>query len=330
MIREVRIKTAADESGVTGNMEVTAVVENRFENEMFLWAAIADEEGNEADRIFPLPLEENMQFCMRIPRVRLWDAEGVYLYDLVLEIRDAQGQVLENTVKKIAFYSLRCDESGLSVNGKTVRVRAVRLRETADFFKKCRQFFCNTVVVPEESDRDRVKEKCLEYGLYMVTEKEWKEMPDGQKMRQSEDGAGDPKDDAGSSQSGAGGPKDDAGSFQSGARDPENNPDFGLNVVQQGVLIENRCVFQNVSDYILRCTVREENGSEGKVLQSCEMSADIPPGTSRYIEYPFEPLPKAGKYIYRAELIRKKDTAWAAGGDAAAREEAVIMNFFGI
>lgn len=302
MIREVRIKTAVDESGVTGNMEVTAIVENRFENEMFLWAAIADEEGNEADRIFPLPLEENMQFCMRIPRVRLWDAEGVYLYGLVLEIRDAQGQVLENTVKKIAFYSLRCDESGLSVNGKTVRVRAVRLRETADFFKKCRQFFCNTVVVSEESDRDRVKEKCLEYGLYMVTEREWKEMPDGQKMRQLEDGT----------------------------EDQENNPDFGLNVVQQGVLIENRCVFQNVSDYILRCTVREENGSEGKVLQSCEMSADIPPGTSRYIEYPFEPLPKAGKYIYRAELIRKKDTAWAAGGDAAAREEAVIMNFFGI
>ncbi|MDO5538678.1 MAG: DUF4981 domain-containing protein [Eubacteriales bacterium] len=303
MIEEIRIKTSVEDDMLTGNLEVTVLAEHESAQGRFLWAYTADREGAEADRIFPVPVERQIQFCMQIRDVRLWNAETVYLYDLILEIRDKENNVLERTAKKIAFYRSRLENGAYLVNGKEILLRPVLLREDSEaFWKACKLSFCNAVVAPDTCGCGRCKEHCLEYGLYMLTWEEWKQISEcrGLKLCVMENMPG-----------------------------PEKNPDFELNVVQQGVLIENKCIFQNVSDYTIECIVcKEENG--GRQVRICSMEADIPPGSSRYIEYPFEPLEEAGKYIYRVRLIRKRDTAWGSQGDSAAEGEAVIMNFFGI
>lgn len=44
-----------------------------------LCASLVDREGQEMDRIFPLPMEEEMQFCMRVEDPQLWNAEDPLL-----------------------------------------------------------------------------------------------------------------------------------------------------------------------------------------------------------------------------------------------------------
>lgn len=301
MIKEIKIKASVEDDMLKGNLEVA--IRAKTEPGLFLWACIEAEDGKEADRIFPIPLERQMQFCMQIPDVRLWDAETVYLYTLTLELKNAEGVLVERIMKKAAFYRWDMETEGCFLNGKKLILRPVLLGEDSDaFWKACKLSFYNTLVVPDGCDCRCYKERCLRYGLYLLSWKEWEQISGGREAELPE---------------------------LETVPGVKKNPDFELNVVQQGVLIENKCIFQNVSDYTVECIVCKEECTSRQVRR-CSMETDIPPGSSRYMEYPFEPLEEAGKYIYRVRLIRKKDTAWAAGGEAAAEGEAVIMNFFSI
>lgn len=302
MIEEVRWKPDLEEDLRTGSLEVTVYGGGKQEPGTFLWAVLKDEEGNEADRIFPLPMEEKMQFCMQVQKVKLWNAEEVCLYDLVLEQKDEQDQVLRKVVKKIGFYRQKVNEQGLNVNGRVISVRPVMAEKLQkEILAGCKGHFYNALVVHDDKERESLQELCLEYGLYRITGEEWEKLCQNESVPLK--------------------------NLNLEVQRPEDNPNFELNVVRQGVLIENKSFFQNVSDYVIKCMVYKEGPSGRSVVRQCQLDEDVPPGSSRYMEFPFEMAGEIGKHIYRVELVRRKKVAWIPEGQAEAAGETVIMDF---
>lgn len=97
-IDKIATKVTWDELTCTGNVEVTTLIDGiekqALENQTGLYltrseaytepvlcACVMDAEGNEKDRIFPLPLENEISFCMRVEQPKLWNAEDPYCYN---------------------------------------------------------------------------------------------------------------------------------------------------------------------------------------------------------------------------------------------------------
>ena len=121
-ISKIKIKSTIDDDFQTGNLEV--ILHANAEETVFLCAQLLDRNGAEVDRIFPIAVEREMDFCMQVTAVNLWNAESVYLYDLVMELRDEKMQLLGSTVKKIAF---RRWDTGYILNGKEPYLREKKL-----------------------------------------------------------------------------------------------------------------------------------------------------------------------------------------------------------
>ena len=316
-VKEIEIQTAVTEDFGVGSLEVTVRMESaqdskaayaeekgdvdkegmqkaffiRSEKEtLYLWAQLNDPKGGEVDRIFPVPAEDEIQFCMQADAPVLWNAECPHLYDLVLELRDGENRLLGCTVKKIAFRRWEETDGALLLNGKEPRLRVFPCAEvTAENLTACKLGFCNTIYIPREKRTAQAQESCLEYGVYLLTEEADK------KQKERNDTS-------------------------------ERNPDFELNVVNQGVLIENKSTYINVNQYELYYSLRKEGADN--FFSAGITAADIAAGASRYVELPFGRPNEPGNYIYRAALRLKEKTPWADQGAEIAVSESRIANLF--
>lgn len=326
-ITHINVHAQAEKEGETGNLEV--VMRCAAPEKGFVCAQLLSEEGQEEDRIFPVPTGEEIDFCMQVPAVRLWDMERAYLYDLLLELRDEQMRLLGCTVKKIVFRSAEKEQGQLWLNGQRIslcpwvcteeEVRAVlEAPSGCPGTASSRQLGAESAGCPaaENCDcterklrcwlaaikrgrynalllkpgqpawrREMLAELCPQYGLYYTEEAETE---------------------------------------TAGTRTGGQDAGFELNVTQEGVLLENRCVFTNAAEYELRYGLFHE----GKAICQGSLCADVPPGSGRYIELPFAVLHEAGEYVYRASLHLKKDMPWADRGYMIAVGESLISNLF--
>ena len=291
-ITEIKIKNTVE--GENGSLEVR--IHARTGEPAFLCAQLLTADGREADRIFPVAVEAQMDFCMQAQPVQLWDAERVRLYDLVLELRDEKMQLLGSTVKKIAFR--RWDAPDI-LNGKKIE-RRVKLagkwerfgvKEIRNQLSQLKNAHYNTLRINRADASEAWRELCLEYGIYL-----------------EETGPLSPEENAHAGQE-----------WLCGA-----TTDFALNVTQQGVLIENHCVFANASEYELHYALLHE----GKTVYQGNMEADVPPGSGRYVEIAYPAPLEAGEYCYRAALRLKRDTAWAKKGTELAAGETAVSNIY--
>lgn len=101
-------------------------------------------------------------------------------------------------------------------------------------------------------------------------------------------------------------------------KEEESNPDFSLQVVQTGVLIENTSTFVDASEYDLHYEILDESG---KIWSENELCTEVPAGTSKYVDIPFEHPSEPGEYIYRVSLRLKKDAAWLQKGTPLYRQK---------
>ena len=266
-----------------------------------LCACLISRDGQEMDRIFPLPLEEEMQFCMRVEEPQLWNAEKPYCYQLVLEIMEGQNFCQDRRVEPVAFTGWKIIDGKTCINGKAVTFRGVEFpegkkepEEIQEFLKKMKQNFQNTLLVKTGQKNAQLRRWCLEYGIYLLEE----------------------------------GKDVDAGWLRARLdldKEKGNNPDFSLQVVQTGVLIENRSTFANASEYGLQYEILDDSGNKWSENELC---ADVPAGTSKYVDMPFERPSQPGEYTYRVELRLKKDAAWAPKGYAIVSAETKIANLY--
>lgn len=276
------------------------ISQDAYENPV-LAACIVDREGVEADRIFPLPLEKEMQFCMRVENPQLWNAEDPCCYQLVLEIMEGENFCQDRRVEPVAFRGWKIVEGQTCINDRLVSFRAAALPDgmrdedaIRKFLQKMKQSWQNTLLVKAGEKNAQLEKSCLEYGIYLLEE----------------------------------GKDVDAGWLRARLdleRQEENNPDFSLQVVQTGVLIENKSTFVDASEYELHYEILD---SSGKMWSEDELCTEVPAGTSKYVDIPFDRPTQPGEYIYRVSLRLKKDTAWAPKGYAIVSAETKISNLY--
>ena len=108
-------------------------------------------------------------------------------------------------------------------------------------------------------------------------------------------------------------------------RENEKNPDFQLQVIQTGVLIENRSTFVNASEYNIHYEILD---SSGKKCSENELCTDVPAGTSKFVDIPFQCPAEPGEYRYQVSLCLKKDVIWAPKGYVIATTETKISNLY--
>lgn len=316
-VKEIEIQTSVTEEFEVGSLEVTVRMELLCDDECvasselieteeirarkalyicsekeerYLWAQLTDRDGKEMDRIFPVPVEAEIQFCMQANMPILWNAECPYLYDLVLELRDGENRLLGCAVKKIAFQRWENADGTLLLNGKEPRFRVFPCTEiTEENLTACKRSFCNTIFASREKMTSQAQERCLEYGIYLLNEK-----TDKNRAKRNDIS--------------------------------EKNPDFELNVVNQGVLIENKSTYVNVNQYELYYSLRKEGADS--FFSAGITETDIAAGVSRYVELPFDQPDEPGNYVYRAALRLKEKTPWADQGAEIAVSESKIANLF--
>lgn len=89
-----------------------------------------------------------------------------------------------------------------------------------------------------------------------------------------------------------------------------NYQNIVCDVTEDGVLIRNRHMFLNTSEY--DCVVTLER--EGKVVARAFMETDVAPLSAQAYKLPFAKQTRAGEYCITVSFQLKEDTAWAAQG----------------
>jgi beta-galactosidase len=64
-----------------------------------------------------------------VPQVRAWTAETPNLYDLLVEVVDAKGQVIQATASRIGFRTVEIKDGQVMVNGRPIVIRGVNRHE---------------------------------------------------------------------------------------------------------------------------------------------------------------------------------------------------------
>ncbi|MBI1685856.1 glycoside hydrolase family 2 TIM barrel-domain containing protein [Caulobacter hibisci] len=118
-----------------------------------------------------------------VPNVRQWTAETPNLYTLLVELIDAQGEVVQATPQRIGFRTVEIKDGRVSVNGRPIVIRGVNrhehdpetfhviseasMRRDIELMKKAN---INAVRTSHYPNDERWYALADEYGLYVMDE----------------------------------------------------------------------------------------------------------------------------------------------------------------
>lgn len=121
-------------SNEKAGVEVSSILDNtsNTNSQVSLYMELLDANGElvkSRTESFKLPAESSNEFKVKLPLVyqpRLWSPEQPYLYDLVLKLKDAHGEVLETKHSHVGFRWTSVDpDKGFFLNGKPIKLIGV-------------------------------------------------------------------------------------------------------------------------------------------------------------------------------------------------------------
>ncbi len=157
---------------------VTATLFDAEGNEVFAETMDARFHGKEAEAKASVEVEEPRQ----------WSAEDPYLYQLVYELKDPEGNVIETAGCNVGFRQIEIvnkgtNKSQILINGQPIMFRGVNRHETSpetgrhiteesmiEDIKLMKQNNINAVRSSHYPNEARWYELCDEYGLYVIDE----------------------------------------------------------------------------------------------------------------------------------------------------------------
>ena len=123
------------------------------------------------------------RMTIRVENPRLWSAEHPNLYTLLLELKDAQGRVVERTEQQVGFRVINIRNGQLLINGRAVKLRGVNRHEhdplrarvmTDELMKRdlllMKQANINAVRLAHYPNCPRWYELCDSIGMYVMDE----------------------------------------------------------------------------------------------------------------------------------------------------------------
>ncbi|MDO4470498.1 MAG: glycoside hydrolase family 2 TIM barrel-domain containing protein [Bacillota bacterium] len=128
-------------------------------------------------------LAEDSTFTIKTENPKLWSAEEPNLYDLLLEVMNENGEVVEVVPQKVGFRRFELKNNLMMLNGKRIVFKGVNRHEfssvTGRHVKKedvikdiitMKQNNINAIRTSHYPDETMIYELCDEYGLYMIAE----------------------------------------------------------------------------------------------------------------------------------------------------------------
>lgn len=128
-------------------------------------------------------LEEMAGYCCAVSNVKLWSAETPDLYDMVIEIRDAQDCLMEVIPQKIGFRRFEMKDGLMCLNGKRIVFKGVNRHEFSSKtgrtvsreelitdIRTMKQNNINAIRTCHYPDDSAIYHLCDEYGLYLIAE----------------------------------------------------------------------------------------------------------------------------------------------------------------
>ena len=128
-------------------------------------------------------LNANSHFELPVEKPHLWSAEKPYLYELLIEVKDANGNVVEVICQKIGFRRFEIVNSVMLLNGKRIvfkganrhefSARSGRVPNREDLMKDLltmKRYNINAIRTSHYPNDSLIYELCDELGLYMIAE----------------------------------------------------------------------------------------------------------------------------------------------------------------
>ena len=176
---KVEVKASPNPSQGGANLSVEAKI---LDNGTVIATATASLTGNQTS-----PLSEGLveaSLSMDVTSPRLWSAETPNLYDLVLTLKDADGNILDVRGTKVGFREVAIRSDGaLTINGRRmvfhgvnrhdfspVNGRAITDAEIEEDIKTMKRLNINAVRTSHYPNDPVFYDLCDKYGLYVLAE----------------------------------------------------------------------------------------------------------------------------------------------------------------
>ena len=128
-------------------------------------------------------LHANSHFELPVEKPHLWSAEKPYLYELLIEVKDANENVVEVICQRVGFRRFEIVDSVMLLNGKRILFKGVNRHEFSarsgrvpnreDLMKDLltmKRYNINAVRTSHYPNDSLIYELCDELGLYMIAE----------------------------------------------------------------------------------------------------------------------------------------------------------------
>ncbi|WP_299525646.1 glycoside hydrolase family 2 TIM barrel-domain containing protein [uncultured Lutibacter sp.] len=161
------------ESTINGNYIVETVLLDADKNEFY---------ANEQN-VSLIDNNATINFEKEILNPKKWNAENPYLYNLIIRLKNENGEVIEAVGSEVGFRSVEIKSGQLLINGKAIYLKGVNLHEHHDRnghymdeetmlkdIKTMKMFNINAVRTSHYPQPELFYKLCNKYGLYLVDE----------------------------------------------------------------------------------------------------------------------------------------------------------------
>jgi beta-galactosidase len=189
-IRDFEVVSTLDDSYKHGNLDLFVNIKNHLPANKNITVGMELTETNNNQVVakkqsikLPKMSEVTVKMPATIENVKPWSAEHPNLYNLIIQLYDESGEVLESTTRKIGFRSVEITRGQLLVNGVPVTLKGANLHEhhpeTGHVMDEetmmrdielMKQNNFNAVRLAHYPQAERWYELCDEHGLYIVDE----------------------------------------------------------------------------------------------------------------------------------------------------------------
>lgn len=189
-IEDFFIKTVLDENYENGALNIETKINNTTSNiikEYKLEYILLDEELSKVGEIETcVNLDSNCKkFSVNLPvnKPNKWSAETPYLYNLLMILRDSNGNIIEVIPSKVGFRTVEVQDGNFLVNGVPIMLKGVNRHEIHPDLGRAVPFHAmeedivlmkhyniNAVRTAHYPNHPRFYELCDRYGLYVIDE----------------------------------------------------------------------------------------------------------------------------------------------------------------
>lgn len=184
---DFEVNAGLNNNYATGTFELDVAIKKAPQKKLSLAIELMDTSGNKIiDTEKSVVLKETnttVTFSERLNDIKAWSAEQPNLYQLVLQLKDDQGTVLESIGNQVGFRTVEVKNGQFMVNGRYVYFKGVNLHEHHDRtghymdeatmikdIKTMKMYNINAVRTSHYPQPERFYELCNQYGLYIVDE----------------------------------------------------------------------------------------------------------------------------------------------------------------